>query len=132
MKKKLEALRGEKPEEDTGLEAPSDILEFCKLISFKSKSFQEKLLKDDSKRISVLFARQSGKSTCLTIKAIHYALTHPKTTTLIVCPVYRRTLNLGDKISEILNSLPEEYRRAWCYKIQKLQFYFRNLSRIRI
>lgn len=111
-------------------EPPKDILDFCKLIGFKPKSFQERLLKDDSKRISVLFARQTGKSTCLAIKAIHFALTHPKTTTLIVCPVYRQTLNLGDKISEILNSLPDEYRRAWCLKIQKLQFYFRNLSRI--
>ncbi|MEM2169679.1 MAG: terminase family protein [Candidatus Bathyarchaeia archaeon] len=117
-------------EEDTGLNPPDDILEFCSLIGFKPKSFQEKLLKDESKRISVLFARQSGKSTCLAIKAIHYALTHPKTTTLIICPVYRQTLNLGDKISEILNSLPEEYRKAWCLKVQKLRFYFRNLSRI--
>ena len=117
-------------EEDTGLNPPDDILEFCSLIGFKPKSFQEKLLKDESKRISVLFARQSGKSTCLAIRAIHYALTHPKTTTLIICPVYRQTLNLGDKISEILNSLPEEYRKAWCLKVQKLRFYFRNLSRI--
>jgi phage FluMu gp28-like protein len=112
------------------IEPPEDVLEFCKLINFVPKSFQEKLLKDDLKRVSVLFSRQSGKSTCLAIKAVHFALTHPKTTTLIICPVYRQVLNLGDKIAEILNSLPEECRKAWCVKIQKLQFYFRNLSRI--
>ena len=129
MRKRLERLE-RRFRKTAPIRPPGDIVEFCRLVGFKPKRFQERVLRDWSKRITVLFGRQMGKSTCLALKAVYFALSNPGTTTLILCPVYRQTLNLGDKVVEVLNNLPQRLRSLWCLRIQKLQFYFRNLSRL--
>lgn len=68
------------------------------LLNFKPFPYQQKLLNDKSKRIIACMARQTGKTTTIATKAIHYAYTHPNTTTLIISPSLRQSIIMFDKI----------------------------------
>jgi hypothetical protein len=68
------------------------------LLNFKPFTYQEKLLNDSSQRIIACMGRQTGKTTTIATKAIHYAFTHPKTTTLIITPSMRQSMIMFDKI----------------------------------
>ena len=68
------------------------------LLNFKPFPYQQKLLNDQSKRIIACMARQTGKTTTIATKAIHYAYTHPNTTTLIISPSLRQSIIMFDKI----------------------------------
>ena len=68
------------------------------ILDFKPFSYQEKLLNDPAQRIIACMGRQTGKTTTIATKAIHYAYTHPKTTTLIISPSLRQSMIMFDKI----------------------------------
>jgi phage terminase large subunit-like protein len=68
------------------------------LLDFKPFPYQERLLNDPSPRIIACMGRQTGKTTTIATKAIHYAYTQPKTTTLIVSPSLRQSMIMFDKI----------------------------------
>jgi len=68
------------------------------VLNFKPFDYQKKLLHDDSKRICACMGRQTGKSTTISAKAIHFAMLHPKTTTLIVSATLRQSMLMFDKI----------------------------------
>jgi hypothetical protein len=68
------------------------------LLNFKPFLYQENLLNDTSQRIVACMGRQTGKTTTIATKAIHYAYTHPNTTTLIVSPSLRQSMIMFDKI----------------------------------
>jgi phage terminase large subunit-like protein len=68
------------------------------ILNFKPFSYQEKLLNDPSNRIIACMGRQTGKTTTIATKAIHYAFTHPNTTTLIVSPSMRQSMIMFDKV----------------------------------
>jgi phage terminase large subunit-like protein len=76
------------------------------ILNFKPFSYQEKLLNDQSKRIIACMGRQTGKTTTIATKAIHYAFTHPKTTTLIISPSLRQSMIMFDKILNFTHSNP--------------------------
>jgi len=71
------------------------------LLNFKPFPYQQKLLNDQSKRIIACMARQTGKTTTIATKAIHYAYTHPNTTTLIISPSLRQSMIMFDKIQTL-------------------------------
>lgn len=68
------------------------------LLNFKPFPYQQQLLNDKNKRIIACMARQTGKTTTIATKAIHYAYTHPNTTTLIISPSLRQSIIMFDKI----------------------------------
>src|SRR3990170_2057144 len=74
------------------------------ILDFKPFPFQEKLLNDPAKRIIACMGRQTGKTTTIATKAIHYAFTHPKTTTLIISPSMRQSMIMFDKILAFIHS----------------------------
>ena len=76
------------------------------ILHFKPFSYQEKLLNDPAKRIIACMGRQTGKTTTIATKAIHYAYTHPKTTTLIISPSLRQSIIMFDKILQLTHSNP--------------------------
>jgi phage terminase large subunit-like protein len=76
------------------------------ILDFKPFSYQEKLLNDPAKRIIACMGRQTGKTTTIATKAIHYAYTHPKTTTLIISPSLRQSIIMFDKILQLTHSNP--------------------------
>ena len=76
------------------------------ILDFKPFSYQEKLLNDPAKRVIACMGRQTGKTTTIATKAIHYAFTHPKTTTLIISPSLRQSMIMFDKILTFTHSNP--------------------------
>jgi hypothetical protein len=76
------------------------------ILDFKPFSYQEKLLNDPSQRIIACMGRQTGKTTTIATKAIHYAYTHPKTTALIISPSLRQSMIMFDKILFLTHQNP--------------------------
>jgi phage terminase large subunit-like protein len=68
------------------------------ILHFKPFAYQEKLLNDPAKRIIACMGRQTGKTTTIATKAIHYAYAHKNTTTLIISPSLRQSMIMFDKI----------------------------------
>lgn len=138
LKKKLKTLR-DRIEKDSRIDKlvddsiPTDPVEFAtKLFSFKPTPYQERLLRDKSKRIAVRFSRQSGKTTVIALRAIWYASIHPKTLTLIVSPSMRQSMIMMDRIQNFLLNLPDSLRERIVSKtgVRRTTIRFRNGSQI--
>lgn len=76
------------------------------LLNFNPFPYQQQLLNDPSKRIIACMARQTGKTTTIATKAIHYAYTNPNTTTLIISPSLRQSIIMFDKILNFITNNP--------------------------
>jgi hypothetical protein len=108
-----------------------DAVEFCtKYMKFTPTPYQAELLRDESKRIYVCWARQSGKSTDLAARMIHRCLKFPGTLRLIVAPGLRQSMIMMDKIQDFLYAMPRSVRRELVGKIQRTTIRFKNGSRI--
>jgi len=77
----------------------------------------------------VRWARQSGKTTALATLSIIRAATTPGTTVLIISPGLRQSMILGDRIRNLLENLPGEYRGLLRQRLKTI-FRFRNRSTI--
>jgi phage FluMu gp28-like protein len=131
QKEKLKRLKLELEETRSQETLPEDIVELVKILfHFIAKDYQASLLKDESKRIVVRWSRQAGKTTCIALRAICFALTHPKTLTLIVAPSLRQSTIVSDRIGDFLGSLPREYKSKLIEKLQRTTIRFKNGSRI--
>ncbi len=75
------------------------------VLDFHPFNYQERLLLDNSKRICAVMGRQTGKSTTIAAKAVHFAITNPNTTTLIVSATLRQSLLLFEKILAFSNKI---------------------------
>jgi phage FluMu gp28-like protein len=99
-------------------------------FNFKATQYQADLLRDESKRIVVVWSRQSGKTTTIALRAIWYALTHQKTLTLIIAPSLRQSMIMSDHITDFLTSLPPKYHTIFVKKLQRTIIHLNNGSRI--
>ncbi|MFQ6094851.1 MAG: phage terminase large subunit, partial [Candidatus Bathyarchaeia archaeon] len=68
------------------------------LLDFKPFPYQGRLLRDKSKRIVSCMGRQTGKTTTIAAKAIHFAYTRPNSVTLIVSPSLRQSMIMFDRV----------------------------------
>jgi phage FluMu gp28-like protein len=110
---------------------PKDPVEFAeKWLRFHPKPYQVKLLRDESKRIVVVYPRQSGKTTTLAVRMIHYAASHPATTSLIVAPGLRQSMIVMDRIHAFLMTMPKKLRHAIIRKLQRTVIWFKNGAQI--
>ena len=110
---------------------PLDPVTFAlSLFRFKCNEYQAKLLRDASKRIVVRWSRQSGKTTCIALRAIWFAIMHPKTLTLIVAPSLRQSMIMSDRIQDFLASLSKDQHMQMIEKLQRATVRFKNGSRI--
>lgn len=73
-------------------------------LKFQPFPYQEELLNDTSSRIVACMGRQTGKTTTIATKAIHFAYCNKNTTTLIVSPSLRQSMIMFDKILTFLYS----------------------------
>lgn len=74
------------------------------ILNFHPFDYQEQLLSDASKRICASMARQTGKSTTIACKAIHFAATKRNKTILIVSATLRQSMLMFDKIISYIYS----------------------------
>ncbi|MDH7564708.1 MAG: phage terminase large subunit [Candidatus Bathyarchaeota archaeon] len=84
--------------------AQNPVLFAEQLLGFKPFPYQKQMLADQSARIVACMGRQTGKTTTIAAKAIHYAFTHPNTTTLIISPSLRQSMIMFDKIQAYLTN----------------------------
>ncbi len=85
------------------------------ILHFNPFDYQQKLLLDNSKRICAVMGRQTGKSTTIAAKAIHYVLINPYSRALVVSPTLRQSLLLFEKIlsfSEHIRSMIRSRNRS--------------------
>src|SRR4030066_1808491 len=68
------------------------------VLHFRLFDYQKKLMADKSQRIIACMGRQTGKTTTIATKAIHYAYAHKNTTTLIISPSLRQSMIMFNKI----------------------------------
>jgi len=99
-------------------------------LRFKPTPYQVELLEDKSKRIVVIFPRQSGKTTTLSVRMIWYAATHPKTVCLIVAPGLRQSMIVMDRIHAFLMGMGKADRRAIISRMQRTVVWFKRGSQI--
>ena len=92
------------------------------LLEFSPYEYQKKFLREESKRIVVCAGRQIGKSTMAASRAIWFAVTHRRTTTLIVSATLRQSMNLFQKIldfaernSLVRNSITRKTHTELCF-----------------
>ncbi len=84
-----------------------DPITFSKFVlEFNPFPYQSDFLKDGSKRIVVCAGRQVGKSEMTSARAIWFAISHPKTNTLIVSATLRQSMLMFDKIISKIESSP--------------------------
>ena len=113
------------------VEVPRDPVEFAKkILNFHPLPYQERLLRDGSKRIAVCMSRQAGKTTTIAVRAIWFASTHPRTLTLIVSPSLRQSMIMMDRVQSFLMAIPRDVRRQLVRKMQRTVIWFRNGSQI--
>ncbi|MFQ5712153.1 MAG: phage terminase large subunit [Candidatus Geothermarchaeales archaeon] len=105
-----------------------DPVAFAKaILNFHPFPYQEKILRDSSKRLISICGRQIGKSTCSAVKLIHFAVTHPRTTSIIVSHTLRQSMETFEKVMGFVGSsiLENSVVRA-----TRTQIKFSNGSRI--
>jgi phage FluMu gp28-like protein len=82
-----------------------DPVEFAvDVLDFRPFPYQEDLLNDASKRICACMGRQTGKSTTMASKAIHFAATRKKKRILIVSATLRQSMLMFEKILNYIDS----------------------------
>ncbi len=89
-------------------ESPS---RFCSaLLEFEPYPYQVKMLEDPSKQIVVCAARRVGKSLVMAAKALWFAFTHPRSSTLVVASTQRQSMLMFDKMLSLMakNALLQE------------------------
>ena len=74
------------------------------ILGFRPYPYQEKFLRDESKRIIVCSGRQVGKSTVAAVKTIHFASTRSNSTCLLISATLRQSLLLFEKIMGFIES----------------------------
>ncbi|MBS7627069.1 terminase family protein [Candidatus Bathyarchaeota archaeon] len=115
----------------SNLKIPTDPMEFAvKILKFNPAPYQAKILTDNSRRIAVRICRQGGKTTVIAARAIWFAAINPKTTTIIIAPSQRQSINMMDVIHSFIYTMDEDVRRSILSKALRTTVYFRNGSRI--
>jgi len=72
------------------------------VLGFEPFPYQAKILADPSPRIVACMGRQTGKTTTVALKAIHFAFCNADSTTLIVSPSMRQSRIMFDRITAFI------------------------------
>jgi len=81
-----------------------------KVLGIKPFPYQVKLLEDKNKRLVAVMGRQSGKTTTIAVKALHFALTSKNATILITSPSLRQSMIMFSRIWGFITKSPLKSR----------------------
>ncbi len=90
--------------------------------------YQARLLEDKTKRIVACMGRQTGKTTTIAMKALHFADMNPKMTVLITAPSLRQSMIMFDRIVSFVYASPR--LRSKLARVTHTLVQFDNGSRI--
>lgn len=72
------------------------------VLGFHPFPYQAELLRCNSKRVVACWARQTGKTTAIAVKVVHFAFTNPNKTTLIVSIGLRQSMIMFNVIEHFI------------------------------
>jgi len=98
------------------------------VLGFHAFPYQAELLCSQSKRVVACWARQTGKTTAIAIKVIHFAFTNAKTTTLIVSRGLRQSMIMFGVIEHLI--LRHPVLRRFVVKSTRTSIQLKNGSQI--
>jgi len=98
----------------------------------KMYPYQDMILNDDSERIVFCAANQIGKSVTLCVKALHFALTKPGVTVLMVSKTLPQSKDLLLKIKTLLNFSIIDYKATLGGSETKTEIYFKHFKDKRV
>jgi predicted phage terminase large subunit-like protein len=84
---------------------PRDPVEFARLLGLEPDPWQRDLLTSTDERVILNCCRQSGKTTIVSVLALHHALIHPKSLALIFSPSERQSKEFLKKIQDYYGEL---------------------------
>jgi len=113
-------------EEEVEIKGPVDFAET--ILGMKPFPYQAKLLEDTSKRIVACMGRQTGKTTTIAMKAIHFADANPKVTVLITAPSLRQSMIMFDRIATFVYSSADLRNKV--VRATRTLIHFENGSKI--
>ncbi|MFN0105135.1 MAG: terminase large subunit domain-containing protein [Bryobacteraceae bacterium] len=89
-------------------------------FNFKPNKIQKRVLDADTKRLILCCNRQWGKSTVIAIKALHFAIEHPKSNIVVVSRTEQQGGELLAKVIDFasLAGLPDRRVRGYKHSIQ--------------
>jgi phage FluMu gp28-like protein len=76
------------------------------VLGFHVFGYQAELLRSQSKRIVACWARQTGKTSAIAVKVVHFAFTNANTTTLIVSRGLRQSMIMFGVIENFVSTNP--------------------------
>ncbi|MCP8303887.1 MAG: hypothetical protein H3Z50_00205 [archaeon] len=97
------------------------------ILKFYPFDYQDRILEDESDRLIAICGRQVGKSTCSAIKLLRFAVTNPKTTSIVVSATLRQSMETFNKVLGFINS---SILRNSVKRMTRTQIIFKNNSRI--
>jgi len=95
---------------------------------FRAYSYQDLILNDPNDRIIFAASNQIGKSVSLCVKALHYALTHPGHTVLMVSKTLPQSKDLLRQIKRLLQSSTLDYTADVGDSETKTEIYFKHFD----
>jgi phage FluMu gp28-like protein len=98
------------------------------VLGFQPFPYQSMLLRSESKRIVACWARQTGKTTTIAVKVIHFAFVNSSKTTLIVSRGLRQSMIMFGVIESLVITHP--MLRKSVVKSTRTLIKFRNGSQI--
>lgn len=90
--------------------------------------WQKRFLEDERRRLLLLIHRQGGKSTVVSIKAVHRAIFRDNQTILLFSPTQRQSSELFYRVRKMVKSVPEYESQLTVDNVTSLEL--RNGSRI--
>jgi hypothetical protein len=88
--------------------------------------YQDYIINDKSKRIIFCAANQIGKSVTLCCKAVHYSLTNPGKTILMISKTLPQSKDLLREIKRLLNTSTLDYKAQIGDSENKTEVYFKH------
>lgn len=93
---------------------------------FKLYAYQDIIINDPSKRVIFCAANQIGKSVSLCIKALHFTLTNPGKTVVMVSKTLPQSKDLLREIKRLLQTSTLEYKAIIGDAENKTEVYFKH------
>lgn len=95
---------------------------------FKLYPYQDMIINDSHKRVMFAAANQIGKSVCLCCKSLHYALTNPGKTVLMISKTLPQSKDLLREIKRLLQTSTLEYKAQIGDSENKTEIYLKHFD----
>jgi len=100
-------------------------------LNFKETTYQLEFMSSPDRQQSVLWSRQSGKTTTVGLKLFKFCVLHPTSQATITAPGFRQSKLVIEKTADWLYKMDSVAYRAWVEKCLKQSIRLRNRSRMK-